>query len=115
MHSGDELRGLFIAAIAADDCAINFQELRGIAQNASDALIVHAWIIKRRDEIETVSRNRGSTKKAGGGAPAAGQNFEREAMINLVSSRRTPGDLWALARSQTRPDLLPATCGSRRR
>ena len=43
----DELGGFFVAAVAADDGAVNFKELRGLAQDAGDLLVVHAGIIRR--------------------------------------------------------------------
>jgi hypothetical protein len=37
----DEFGGLFITAVSADDGAIDFQELRGLAKNAGDLFVVH--------------------------------------------------------------------------
>src|SRR5689334_14466756 len=38
----NQLSSLFIAAVPADDCAINFQKLRGVAQDSCDLLVVHS-------------------------------------------------------------------------
>src|SRR2546425_5369071 len=46
----DEFGGLFVAAVAADDGAIDFKELRGLAQDAGNLLVVHAGIIRRMGE-----------------------------------------------------------------
>ena len=37
----DEFGGFFVGAVAADDGAIDFEELRGFAEDASDAFVVH--------------------------------------------------------------------------
>ena len=40
-NAGDQLGGFFVAAIAADDRAIDFEQLRGLAQDAGDFTIIH--------------------------------------------------------------------------
>jgi hypothetical protein len=41
----DKLRGLLIAAVAPDDGAINFQELRRLAQDAGNLFVVQGGLI----------------------------------------------------------------------
>src|SRR5713226_6836974 len=43
----NELGRLFVAAIAADDGSVDFQELRGFPQDTSYLLVVHGVIIMR--------------------------------------------------------------------
>src|SRR5437879_8304520 len=54
MHSGNQFGGFFITAIAADNCTVNLEELRRVAKDAGDRLVVHALIIMR----EGASRER---------------------------------------------------------
>ena len=42
--AGDEFRGALVAAIAADDGAVDFQELRGVLQDARDLSIFHGLL-----------------------------------------------------------------------
>ena len=40
-NAGDEFGGLLVAAVTADDGAVNFQQLRGFTQDARDITIFH--------------------------------------------------------------------------
>ena len=42
--------GVFVAAVAADDRAVDFEQLRGFAQYASDFAIFHGAIIEQTFE-----------------------------------------------------------------
>ena len=41
----DQFRGFLVAAVAADDGAINFEQLRGFAEYAGNLFVVHFAII----------------------------------------------------------------------
>ena len=45
VHAVQEFGGFFVAAVAADDGAVDFQELRGLAQDAGYVAIFHGGII----------------------------------------------------------------------
>ena len=40
-NAGDQLGGFFVTAVAADDGAVDFQQVRGLAQDARDFTIFH--------------------------------------------------------------------------
>src|SRR5712664_167194 len=61
----DQFGGLLVAAVSADDGAINFQELRGFAKYAGDLFVVH-------DE-EIISPDRGSYGVAVAGRLSSGE------------------------------------------
>jgi len=46
-QSRNKFGGLFVTAIAADDCPVNFQQLCSLAKDAGDLLVVHGVIIMR--------------------------------------------------------------------
>src|SRR5439155_857257 len=39
----NQLGSLFVASVAANDRAVNFEQLDGFAQNAGDLFVVHDW------------------------------------------------------------------------
>src|SRR5882762_1227262 len=41
----DQLGGLFVTSVPADDRAINFQKLRGFTEDSGNLFVVHSWAI----------------------------------------------------------------------
>src|SRR5712671_3296171 len=82
VHSGNQLRGFLVTAIAPNDGAVDFKELRGVAKDAGDRLVVHVAIIRlsERDRKEVESRRCGSEvfKMAKQKAGKAGRLCRRE-------------------------------------
>src|SRR5258708_18979378 len=58
VHSGNQLRGFLVTAIAPNDGAVDLEELRGVAKDAGNRLVVHVAIIRlsERDRKEFASR-----------------------------------------------------------
>ena len=56
MHAGNQLGGFFVGSVAADDRAVDFQELGGFAENACEGLVVHAGDYKARRAQRTLGR-----------------------------------------------------------
>ncbi len=55
----DEFRRLFVTAVAADDGAVDFQKLRGFAEDAGDLFVVHERDYKARSQRRTRTENPG--------------------------------------------------------
>jgi hypothetical protein len=62
VHTGNELSGLFVGTVAADDRTIDFEKLGGFAENARYGLVVHGGIIREARQFASWP---GKNKRAG--------------------------------------------------
>src|SRR5260370_42293715 len=88
VHSGNKLRGFLIAAVAAANSAIDVEELRGVAEYAGNALVVH----KFRD-YKPIGCDRGGQGSKRGKVPAVNKSRQRESLCRQETWR---GEIYPL-------------------